>query len=295
MKHLKVFVLILVLAGVFVVTACSNGADSAISSSGHSFISYKGTKAPNEAKEVGDIVFNDGSATPYTEDLTLTEEQKAAAIAIIFYKGSGLNSDIYNGTYLEGNAKWITGDTTTSRTLGVGLKHASFSWCKSSAIACNTDIKTIQCQSSGSAGSLTFTGYRNGSDNLDKISEFLSDPDNSTSDDTDDSEKYPAFYFAKNYNLTATNLGTAYASGWYLPSIAELFQIYANGKGSSKTFDIDAASRLCGGIRFGSGIYCSSSQYSSADSEPNLYFSTGGCGPGLKQTAYSVCAIREFN
>ena len=37
---------------------------------------YIGTKAPTETKIVGDIMFSDGSATPYTADLELTSEQK---------------------------------------------------------------------------------------------------------------------------------------------------------------------------------------------------------------------------
>ena len=53
---------------------------------------YIGSKKPSVAKAVGDIVFNDGSATPYTSGMTITDEQKTAAIALIFYKGTGLNS-----------------------------------------------------------------------------------------------------------------------------------------------------------------------------------------------------------
>ena len=41
--------------------------------------------------EVGDIVFSDGSATPYSNTLSLSDAQKGAAIAIIFYKGTTLN------------------------------------------------------------------------------------------------------------------------------------------------------------------------------------------------------------
>ncbi|MBR6215439.1 MAG: hypothetical protein IKQ84_03430, partial [Spirochaetaceae bacterium] len=48
-------------------------------------VTYIGLKTPTETKAVGDIVFTDGSASPYTEELT--DEQKAAAIAVIFYVG----------------------------------------------------------------------------------------------------------------------------------------------------------------------------------------------------------------
>ena len=51
-------------------------------------VTYIGTKVPTEAKAVGDIVFSDGSATPYTSNLTLTDTQKSAAVAVIFYVGT---------------------------------------------------------------------------------------------------------------------------------------------------------------------------------------------------------------
>ena len=37
---------------------------------------------------VGDIVFADGTAMAWREGLSFTDEQKAAAIAVIFYVGS---------------------------------------------------------------------------------------------------------------------------------------------------------------------------------------------------------------
>ena len=261
-------------------------------------VTYIGSKAPSEAKEVGDIVFNDGSATPYTSDLTLSEEQKAAAIAIIFYKGTDLNSDY---------------DTTTSRTLGVGLKHnkTGLAWCTDSASAYEVNITTIQCPPSGNTGELTFTEDRNGSDNLEQIARFLAatagfTPAEGVPDDTATEANYPAFYFAKNYSTTATNLGDSYKDGWYLPSIAELFQIYANGKGANKAFDIDAASALCGGDSFGN-VYWSSSQSASLDKWAYLLWFDNGFWSGdnrnwdyrpCDEKPYyfgDVCAVRSFN
>ena len=248
-------------------------------------VAYIGTKAPTVAKEVGDIVFNDGSAMPYTAFTALTDAEKdtkkTSAIALIFYKGTGLNSD-------------DAADNTTSRTLGVGLKHnkSGLAWCTNSANARNKYITTIQCPASGNAGALTFTGDKNGSDNLEQIEAF------DGVDDTSTVTNYPAFYFAKNYSTHATNLGENYASGWYLPSIAELFQIYANGKGANKAFDLDAASYALGGNKTGDDYYWSSSQY---DSYPNgayqLGFSDGYKNDNVKTGDYGsyVCAIRAFN
>ena len=82
-------------------------------------ILYVGTKDPDLAKEVGDIVFNDGSAMAYTDfeaitDTSVKNAKKASAIALIFYKGTS-ESDVLG-----------------ARTLGVGLKHnqSGLAWCR---------------------------------------------------------------------------------------------------------------------------------------------------------------------
>ncbi|MBQ3670421.1 MAG: hypothetical protein II921_02955 [Treponema sp.] len=269
MKHFKKLALAACAVLAFGFAACSSGDDSSSNNNnntnGNGGTTYIGTKAPSEAKAVGDIVFSDGSATPYASDLTLTDDQKAKAIAVIFYVGTELNSG---------------DDTTTSRTLGVGLAHnkSGLAWCTNSANAYSKNITTIQCPASGSAGALTFTGDKNGSDNLSQIGTFLAS--NSSTDDTATADNYPAFYFAKNY-----------ASDWYLPTIAELFQIWK----SKET--VDAASKLCGGSEFGSDVYWSSSQYASPDLRAcNLDFSSGGWyNNGKSVTNKSVCAVRAFN
>lgn len=251
---------------------------------------YLGTKAPGVAKEVGDIVFSDGSATPYMDGMTLTDEQKAAAIALIFYKGTELNSG---------------DDTTTSRTLGVGLKHAgdkSFNsgpvWCTTSAAAYRKIIPTVRCEPSGSVPNYEFVDAtasdRNGSDNLEQIANFLVEA--GVTDDTTTAENYPAFYFAKNYkDVTGSNVsGTDYEAGWYLPSIAELSKLYVNGKGESKKFDIDTASNALGGNKF-IQWYWSSSQKRGDNYVHVLNFSTGGgYGSGDMTNQYHVCCIRAF-
>lgn len=216
-----------------------------------------GTKAPGVAKAVGDIVFNDGSATPYTAELTLSDEQKAAAIAVIFKVDGG-------------------------KTLGVGLKHnrSGLAWCTKDANAYNKNIETIQCPASGDAGNLTFTGDTDGSDNLEQIASFLTTA--GLENDTTDASKYPAFYFAKNYKTTATNLGAAYENGWYLPTVAELFDIW------KVKATVDAASSLCGGSQFDTSWYWSSSQYASLD---GYAYSISTMGTGTTATRTSTFAF----
>ena len=234
---------------------------------------YFGTKAPTEAKAVGDIVFSDGSATPYSNGLTLTNEQKSAAIAYIFYKGTECSND------------------GSTRILGVGLKcsASTIRWCRWSsdsdcANAYNTNITTIQCIPSGSADAYTFTGDKDGSDNFSQIAAFLAG-DN----DTGTAGNYPAFEYAKNYGSTNGCTG-AYANGWYLPSNAELYHIW------KLRVNIDAAVALSGLTdTFKNKHFFSSSQNDSVIYTNALYCGNGRpIVPDGKKCYNYVCAVRAF-
>lgn len=225
-----------------------------------------GTKSSSEAKAVGDIVFNDGSSTPYTAELTLTADQKAAAIAVIFKAEGG-------------------------KTLGIGLKHDhnGLAWCTTDAKAYNKNITTIQCLAGGSKWEPEFSSDTDGSDNLDQIALFLGEED-----DTNDSSKYSAFYYAKNYkNAEGTNVkGTDYEDGWYLPTIAELYDVW------KVKATVESASKLCAGSKFEiDRFYWSSSQYASLNGYAYLLnFNDGSRGFSNKETNETyVCAIRSFN
>ena len=124
MKYFKW--LALIAAAVFAIgfVACSSDSDG--SGNGSGATTYIGTKAPSEAKAVGDIVFSDGSATPYTSELTLTNEQKSKAVAVIFYAGSA-------------------SDTLGAKTLGVGLKNTGTDRTLAWAMNDDTNITAIQC------------------------------------------------------------------------------------------------------------------------------------------------------
>ena len=76
----------------------------------------------------------------------------------------------------------------------------------------------------------------------------------------------------------------------YLPSIAELFQIWKNKE------TVDAAIRLCGGDEFGEWHYLSSTQFiDKTDYTYELYFFTGSEHGREKYFGEFVCAIREFD
>lgn len=261
--------------------------------------SYIGTKAPSEAKEVGDIVFNDNSAMSYSDFSTRLvtadkNSKKTSAIALIFYKGTELNSG---------------SDTTTSRTLGVGLKHseANLSWCTINAPQYETAITDIYCKASGDRGAYTFNhateNDRNGKNNFEVLSGAMQ------------RQEYPAFNWTYNYlnqkigtettsrvnNSTLTSI----KANWYLPTVAEMFWIYKNGKSADKIFDLDAASEALGGDRFDSDttkIYWTSTQENSSNdsNQPNRWatmfsVNTGGIDSTIKSSAYmKACAIHEF-
>ncbi|WP_318677729.1 DUF1566 domain-containing protein [Treponema sp.] len=218
---------------------------------------------------VGDIILNDGSKVNYETAKNYTGSDldglKSKAIAVIFKVDGG-------------------------KTLGVGLKHnrSGLRWCTNDANAYNKNIKTIQCPASGDAGNLTFTGDTDGSDNLEQIASFLTTA--GLENDTTDASKYPAFYFAKNYKTTATNLGAAYENGWYLPTVAELFDIW------KVKATVDAASSFCGGSKFDNSDYWSSSQYASYESRAyELNFDDGDWFCSKSYMDKYVCAVRAFN
>lgn len=261
-KNLFSMLVISVLALAFVGCADPSSADP--SSAGGSSYSAK--------YAVGDIILNDGSKVNYETAKNYTDSDldglKSKAIAVIF-----------------------RADTAGKKALGVGLKHdrSGLAWCTSDANAYNKNIETIQCPASGDAGNLTFTVDTDGSDNLEQIASFLKTENDTTGTDAD--KRYPAFYFAKNYKTTATNLGAAYENGWYLPTVAELFDIW------KVKATVDGASSLCGGSQFGTSYYWSSSQCASYDNIAyDLLFFNGDWYSYFKDYASNVvCAVRAFN
>ena len=247
-----------------------------------------GTKSAPDA--VGDIVFSDGTATPYTAGMTLNKYQKNGAVAVIFYKGTGLNND---------------GDTNV-RTLGVGLLNRTVAWCDSGAKAYSEYIETIRCTVSGNTGSYTFDGVKNGKNNLSLIASHLG-----TNDDTGQYNNYtnygnyPAFDLAVYYNSTTkpssnnTNNGTSKIAGtlyddgnWYLPSIAELYQLASQGT------TISAVSSMCGRSTFDfdsqTTYWLSSTKNGSSTNYVARYCNDGSITTNINLPSAIATAIHEF-
>ncbi len=264
MKKIFLFIFAAVMTVSFI--SCINEYELTIEES-YGPITYIGTKKPSEAKAVGDIVFSDRSATPYSANLTLTDDQKNAAVAVI-YKVDG------------------------SRSYGVGLVQASQKeWCLDSAKGYNK-IDAIVCTPSGDSGNYTFDSNAdtNGSDNLIQIGTAILSP--TVSDDTGTAEKYPAFYFAKNYkDQTNSHVnGTRFETGWYLPTVSELNDIRVARN------TVNYAFGKCGGTVIGDYSYWSSSQVSNAENSAytlNFENSTISTANKTLNTKTTLC-IRQF-
>ena len=275
-----------------------------ISSNGKFFIPI-GTKYPVSSFEVGDIVFNDGSATPYSviksrDSEECTDAEKKAAIAVIFRVGDGS----------DGN-----------KTLGMGIKIDSQDrWCLSDASGYNFEFDTscIPDNPNDATGNLTFNNSSNkdGSKNL-KIIVTQLEQNNSNdtglilkedgtidfekSDKNKFTQKYYGLYFAYYYGKDEigdsphNTKDTAYETGWYLPSLSELNDIYQANKNNEG--DIYKASVAAGGNGMGTSNHLSSSQ-SVIYNTHILYFNftTGGYTDGDKNPyTHNVRAIRAFD
>lgn len=107
----KLFLILAAIFAVAMITGCTQPSSPAGGGNG-SAVTTKTIKAAPDA--VGDIVLKNGTAIAYYDGLTLTDQEKADAIAVIFYAGG--DSELGN------------------RKLGVGLKQESKLWIKGTGL-----------------------------------------------------------------------------------------------------------------------------------------------------------------
>lgn len=171
----------------------------------------------------------------------------------------------------------VRADTLTKPALGVGIVHnrSGLAWCTSSATGCNTNITTL-------LGDKT-NGYMDGSDGWEKLKEACSDAE------INPKYYYPAWNYCRNYGAN-NGLEGDLATGWYLPTVAELYTIYQN-----KTA-VDASLSKAGGSQFGISEYWSCCQNPSTDHfARELDFSAGYMLDNGKTCDNYVCSVRAFN
>ena len=159
--------------------------------------------------------------------------------------------------------------------LGVGIVHNKMAWCTKSAVGFETNITALQ-------GYIT-TGYMDGSDGWEILKEACSDAERNP-------EKYPAWNYSLTYAETNGLTGDL-ATGWYLPTVAELYTIYQNKD------VVDGSLSKVGGSQFGTSYYRSCCQGPSYDYLARvLLFLSGAMGYYDKDLySYCVCSVRAFN
>lgn len=226
---------------------------------------------------VGDVLLNDGTIIPYDADnLSFTDEQKQKAVGIVY----GLDEDgiprgylgLYNSAGGTNSGRRMWAAYITSETTGCNIKF--------NGIVCTPkDYGNLE-----TANLATFTGDVNGSDNWNYICSI--DPNGTA----DAATNYPAFDYVNNYASTFGLTGD-YATGWYMPSIAELYYIYR----SKDT--LNAVLYALGTIQLSFYYYWSSSQYGSySNGVWAIHFTNDYIyGNPAKDSSQQVCVVRAFS
>ena len=197
---------------------------------------------------------------------------------IVLSDGSFVTKENFNSNTMTPIAVVVGVKNNGGQAIGVGLQKSSstLQWAPSGTTGYNRNFTEIQ----GTATS----GDMDGSDNWAEICKV------DTEGTVYPATNYPAFNFANTYGITAGLTGTDYKNGWYLPSIAELYQVYGN-----KTV-IQEGLTAAGGFTLGTSYYWSSSQYSSSyKGAYRLSFNNGYVGNYVKNYNYDVLVLQAFN
>ena len=165
--------------------------------------------------------------------------------------------------------------TNDKPALGVGIVHNKMAWCTQYAVGYGKDITALQ-------GDKT-SDYMDGSDGWERLKEACSDAESNP-------EKYPAWNYCRNYGATNGLTGDL-ATGWYLPTVAELYTIYQNKD------VVDGSLSKVGGSTFGTSWYWSCCPFLSFNNYArDLSFYDGYLNHNFKNLNDSyVCSVRAFN
>ena len=239
-------------------------------------VSYGESSAPTTLKviesvnsyAVGDIILTDGSkvSVANVETYSIDENNKPIGVVTMF-------SDIYG--------------VPTPKVIGLQESASELMWAPKDTTGNNRKIINIICtpsqEGSDAALTATFTRDTDGSDNWEEICAV--DPEGTENAATN----YPAFNFANTYGATAGLTGTDYENGWYVPSIAELCEVYKNKD------VIQTSLTKASGFTIGTSEYWSSSQ--SASSYYYAYivnFSSGYMYGNYKNYDFNVFVLQAL-
>ena len=190
----------------------------------------------------------------------------------------------------------ICGTNKYGAALGIAL-HSSgsgLSWANDGSAGYTTNFEGIICEpstvGSGATQTATFTGDTDGSDNWEYIKSI--DPAGAA----DAATNYPAFHWVNQYNTQyAAQLGgTNFA--WYMPSLAELCEVYKNRAVINESLTkIRGLDSNYADESLGTSWYWSSSQVSySNDNAWFVNFSVGNVDDVYKYYDFRVCCLSGF-
>ena len=240
---------------------------------------------------VGDysITINCGTASRI-ETLKVLDENKCFTSAdigkILLNNGTLVTVDVFNSESMIAIGVVSGLKYNGGQCFVIGLQQSYLQWACYDTVGYNTSFEKNKVEYFGSSeAGYEFTGDVDGSDNWEYICSV--DPLGTK----DAATNYPIFHYAKTYGVTAGLEGTEYENGWYVPSVAELYDVYTN-KATIKT-SMDAV----GEFDIGSGWYWSSSQSASYnDCAYNVYFDSGDVVYGYgKYTNGNVLVLQALN
>ena len=285
-----------------------SGLNTAFSVSGARFTKFKvwsNTEATTEIEcpsIAGDTVLtvHCGTASK-TGTLSVIDSNTYTAGMIVLADKTRIAKDNYTAINPSNPPVGIVFDIYgVPKILGLHVSNQTLRWAKKSTRGYATLFKKIICTpdktGNGAAETATFRGNTDGSNNWNHIKS--TDPDGTANAVV--AENYPAFHWVNTYNtMYAAQLGSSNLM-WYMPSIAELCEIYRNKE------KIDASLKAIhdlpdGGTyadtSFKSESYWSSSQvqnYNSGKEAWSVFSQTGSVSKTAKFIDLLTCAIADF-
>ena len=216
---------------------------------------------------VGDILLTDGTKVSVANVETYTIDENNKPIGVV-----AMISDVYG--------------VPTPKVIGLQESASSLMWAPSGTTGDNTKFTNIVCEpsqtGSGAALTATFTGDTYGGYNWEYICSI--DPEGTQNAATN----YPIFDFANTYGTTAGLTSTDYENGWYVPSIAELCEVYKNKE------VIQTSLTKASGFTIRRSDHWSSSQSASSNSMAYLVWANGYMTETYKQNAKSVFVLQAL-
>ena len=171
---------------------------------------------------------------------------------------------------------------------------SSREWAKDGSAGYTTKFEGIICEpstaGSGAAQTATFTGDTDGSDNWEYIKSI--DPAGAAGA----AENYPAFQWVNTYNETYKTKLNNKTFAWYMPSLAELCEVYKNKAAINASLaKISSLNSSYADASLGTSWYWVSSQDSYFNYHAWLVnFSDGYVGINPKYIRYRVCCLAGF-